>query len=332
MLNKLITKGSKFRETFQTWYFDKYIPTSLSKNFISLDKRKTELLNESLVKNVYSATKAIDSPEIQQLISELEVRLRDHRAQIVPWLESIKPLKGLRILEIGCGNGTSTVALAEQGAIVTAIDIEESLLRNAEERCQIYGVSATFHLMNATEVSTVLAGEAFDMILFYAVLEHMTYTERLIAIRQTFDMLSNGGLWCVIGTPNRLTFYDSHTAMMPFFYWLPDELAIKYASLSPRREFGERFVKIDEPTEEMKLEFARWGRGMSYHEFELALGPLNELTILSSLGEFLRKRDLIYKLASSYRPAGRYASFFRKLYPQINEAFFDPYLDMIIQK
>lgn len=35
-----------------------------------------------------------------------------------------------------------------------------------------------------------------------------------------------------------------------------------------------------------KLEFARWGRGMSYHELELALGSLTDLNIISDLVGF----------------------------------------------
>ena len=36
----------------------------------------------------------------------------------------------------------------------------------------------------------------------------------------------------------------------------------------------------------------RWGRGVSFHEFELAIGPVTELPIVSSLGPWLRRRDI----------------------------------------
>nr|WP_295923779.1 class I SAM-dependent methyltransferase [uncultured Dyadobacter sp.] len=327
-----MTNGSSYKEGLRNWYYDLHIPEKLSRNFISLPADKTALLAESLMANVYSSNKAADSVEVQQQSREMEVRLRNHRTRIIPWLNSVKPLKELRILEIGCGNGTSTVALAEQGAIVTAIDIENGLLKDAEERCRIYGLNATFHLMNATEVAASLSSEKYDIIMFFAVLEHMTYAERLAAISQTYHMLSPGGLWCVIGTPNRLHLYDSHTSLLPFYYWLPDELAIRYASRSPRGEFAARFDQDIEPTEEQKMEFARWGRGMSYHEFELAIGPLSELNIVGSLTGFLKKRDIVYRLASRYSSNGRYKSFLKRLNPNIHECFYDPFLDLIIRK
>ena len=52
-------------------------------------------------------------------------RLSRNRRVIVPWLEHARPLAGARILEIGCGMGASTVALAEQGAEVIGVDIDE---------------------------------------------------------------------------------------------------------------------------------------------------------------------------------------------------------------
>lgn len=254
----------------------------------------------------------------------LATRFSNHRSQVIPWLNSVKPLKGLRILEIGCGNGTSTVALAEQGAIVTAIDIEEGLLRDAQERCRIYDVKASFHLLNATEVATSLAGEEFDMIIFFAVLEHMTYDERQAAILQTYNMLAPGGLWSVIGTPNRLHYFDSHTAMLPFYFWLPDELAIRYASFSARPVFADWFGPANVPTDEQKLEFARWGRGMSYHELELALGPLQDLKIVSSLAAYLKNRDLVYRTIHKFTNNGRYSAFFGRPIPKSMLVFLTP--------
>ena len=42
--------------------------------------------------------------------------------------------EGMRVLEIGCGTGALTIAMAEKGAQVTAIDISPSMLAEAERR------------------------------------------------------------------------------------------------------------------------------------------------------------------------------------------------------
>jgi hypothetical protein len=62
----------------------------------------------------------------------------------------------------------------------------------------------------------------FDYIIFYASLEHMTIEERMSAMRATWGMLSDGDLWCVIETPNRLWYHDGHTSLLPFYMWLPE--------------------------------------------------------------------------------------------------------------
>lgn len=329
MLKKILSHQR--RERVRNWYYDSHVPRELSRNFRSLDHAQEERLIDSLVANCVQPGSARNSAEVRSLSEEMGVRLRNHRTRIIPWLAHLKSLRGLRILEIGCGNGTSTVALAEQGAYVTAVDIEPGLLRDAEARCNTYGLAADFYLMNATEAAGKLAGQQFDLVVFFAVLEHMTYEERLTSIQQTFQMLAPGGMWCIIGTPNRLHLYDSHTSMLPFFYWLPDELAIRYAKFSNRGEFAGRFAKQAEFSEDERLEFARWGRGMSYHEFELALGALDNLKILSSLTDFLRKRDVVYKymVASAEK---QYRSILQARSPGIHSGFFEPFLDLVIMK
>jgi 2-polyprenyl-3-methyl-5-hydroxy-6-metoxy-1,4-benzoquinol methylase len=52
----------------------------------------------------------------------MEFRLQMGRYELIPWLEHTMPLRGKRILEIGCGTGAATVALAEQGANVAALE------------------------------------------------------------------------------------------------------------------------------------------------------------------------------------------------------------------
>jgi 2-polyprenyl-3-methyl-5-hydroxy-6-metoxy-1,4-benzoquinol methylase len=44
----------------------------------------------------------------------------------------------------------------------------------------------------------VLQGRSFDIIIFYASLEHMVHEERLRAIADTWAMLRPGDLWCVV--------------------------------------------------------------------------------------------------------------------------------------
>lgn len=293
---------NKTRDLFRRLYYQKKIPLHIEKNYITVN-------------------------------SDLEAnnRFKDHRMIEIPWLDSVKPLKNSKILEIGCGSGLSTITLAEQGAQVTSIDVNEDYLQVAKKRCEAYGLNVTFYQINATEVYDKLVGTEFDIIVFWAVLEHMTLEERLSAMKDTFSMLPKGGLWCIIGSPNRIHFFDSHTSGLPFFHWLPDELAIKYLQNSNRKEYTNCFQKLTCSQEEM-IHFYRWGRGLSFHEIELALQPISKLNIISTLDSFYSKKGIISSFLFKTITKSKFELYLREQYPLINPCFFRPYLNLIIKK
>ena len=307
-------------------------PQHLSANFRTIDKSALGLVESSLRRNYF--TRFPDGYlgtdwGRNDLENHLSRRLEADRQRIVPWLDAARSLHDASILEIGCGTGGSTVALAEQGAAVTAIDVDVNSLAVASERCRAYGLAVSFAHANATEVHELFAGRRFDYIIFYAALEHMTMDERLSAMSTTWEMLPPGGLWSVIDTPNRLWYYDAHTSLLPFHMWLPDELAFAYSRFSPRDNYRERYREY---TDEAKLDFLRRGRGVSFHEFELAMKPLDGLRIKSSLrlmnepsGSVDRRK---WRRSNDYR----YMSLLRQIAPDVHEGFLQSSLYLIIEK
>jgi 2-polyprenyl-3-methyl-5-hydroxy-6-metoxy-1,4-benzoquinol methylase len=255
--------------------------------------------------------------------NKLDLRLDSDRRLIIPWLDATKPLRGSRILEIGCGTGCSTVALLEQGASVVGIDLDRDALAVARDRCRAYGLTAELLVLNADQIGAVFEPGQFDHIIFFASLEHMTVRERLASLRQAWALLPEGGLLSVVETPNRLWYYDGHTALLPWAHWLPDELALAYARFSPRANFRELF---SEDTETTRAEFARTGRGMSYHEFDLAIGP--DLTVVSSLSSFQGWR---YKPQRSLMERG-YKRWLGWVAPRLHEGWRDDTLFLILRK
>jgi S-adenosylmethionine-dependent methyltransferase len=212
------------------------LPAHLAARYRALGERERAALAEALDAHYFAGC------EPGYLASEPGRRDRDDhlfrrqdvaRAQVVPWLDAASPLEGARVLELGCGTGSATVALAEQGARVTGVDLCERSLAVARRRCELHGVDASCVLGNAVEVLEKQRGERFDLILFYASLEHMTHEERKQALRRAWQLLCPGSLLGVVETPNRLWHYDSHTSFLPFFHWLPDDLAFEYSSRSP---------------------------------------------------------------------------------------------------
>lgn len=266
----------------------------------------------------------------EDLAAHLEGRTNWNRQVVVPWLDSVCQLRGCRILEIGCGTGASTITLAEQGCEVTGIDVNEGNLLAAQERFRIYGLSAKFLCANATELQKHFPFGMFDLIVFFATLEHLTHVERVVAMKDTWAMLKPGGLWGVIETPNRLWWFDHHTALLPFFNWLPDDLALDYAPFSDRA-FMKNYANADH-AEKIKLDFARRGRGVSYHEFDLALGPSASLNVVSALGLYLRKKSFAIRMKSRFSSSWNFEAFLNKHGPRIHPGFYQPNLDLIIRK
>lgn len=137
-------------------------------------------------------------------------------------------------------------------------------------------------------------------------------------------MLPKDGLLAIIETPNRLWFFDQHTSRLPFYNWLPDDLAFAYSRFSPRENFREQYR---EATPERMEHFLR-RRGVSYHEIDLAIAPTETLDTVSSLASYFGWRRRL----RTPRSARRYKAFLRALRPDLHEGSFDPNLDLILRK
>jgi S-adenosylmethionine-dependent methyltransferase len=252
-------------------------------------------------------------------------RLNRDRTEVIPWLNRTRPLDGADVLEIGAGAGASTLSLAEQGAHVTGIDVDAAALARAEKLLTYAGVQATFKQLDAAELAT---GErrSFDLIIFWASLEHMTMDERLRALRDTWRLVRRGGYLAIVETPNRLWPLDMHTSHLPFFQWLPDDLAFAYTRFSTRQQFGGAYNSA----ENEMVEFLRRGRGVSYHEFDIAISP--DVQVASCMQTERRRRNPIRGLAWATSTAGRTERLLHSFAPPRDPAWFQPFLYLALQK
>ena len=132
----------------------------------------------------------------------------------------------------------------------------------------------------------------------------------------------------MIETPNRLWFYDSHTAYLPFFHWLPSEIAIRYCAKCPRPAIA---ALHEDTSASGILRLQRWGRGISFHEFELAIGPLRELSIVSSLGRWRRRHDFAQALKWIVRDYP-YHRLLRWAARDVGAAWLEPYINVVIRR
>ncbi len=318
------SQASSIKQLLANAAYRLLIPSDLAANHRVLSESGRADLEEALRRNYFSQPLNYFAATCDEYLASAEGRsdLADHidrrteifRRRVVPWLAAVRPLPRCRVLEIGCGTGAGTVALAEQGCDVVGVDVNESNLLVAQERCRIYGLEAKFICANATDLHEHFQTGAFDLIIFLATLEHLTYAERISAMRCTWTMLQPGGLWCVVDTPNRLWWFDWHTSNLPFFFAFMKSYA--------------NGVRDDA----VKLDFARRGRGVSYHEFDLAMGPSASLNVVSALDLYLRERSRVFRARWQLSASRRFEAFIRAHGPQIHRGFYQPEIALIIRR
>lgn len=300
------------------------IPDYLVKNQIKLTDLQLAEIEKSIKKNYHQGWRSEENFSGEGYANDLKAhllgRLETDRMKYIPLFNSIIELKGCNILEIGCGTGSSTVALAEQGARVTGIDLDEGALQVARDRCKIYNLDARFIYGDACEIYHSLQDQKFDMVIFFACIEHMTYAERIDSLKKYYGLLPKGSYLSIIETPNRLWYFDKHTSKMPFFHWLPDRVAFDYSKYSNRINFKELYLEY---SDEKLLHFLRRGRGFSFHELEIAFDTsVENLQVVGYL-----KKDFPQDSIES-----KYNELLMLINPQMSKGFSNPYIDIILKK
>jgi ubiquinone/menaquinone biosynthesis C-methylase UbiE len=236
--------------------------------------------------------------EPQEAGQSWEARYEVARDVFVPWVDRAYPLAGKTVLEYGCGTGSVACAFAERSGRHIGYDIDDEGLEEADGYVRRRGLTnVALHSTNATDIFDEVRQHAgqIDVFLLYAVLEHLTVGERLAALRLARDVVRPEGVIAVIETPNRLIDFDFHTSQLPFFDQLPDELALAYAEHSPRPWFRDEMLAARQgDADGGALALARWGRGMSFHEFEIVFGALRERVIAGGYDQDLLAERYVY--------------------------------------
>jgi exopolysaccharide biosynthesis WecB/TagA/CpsF family protein len=130
-------------------------------------------------------------------------------------------LRGMRVLDLGCGNGCYTEELARRAEFVCGIDVHMPHLQAFQQaipRVQGRGEQLPF------------ASDSFDAVTMIEVLEHTECDTTVLA--ECFRVLKPGGL-LVLFVPNKLYPFESHPCHIgglgigpniPLVSWLPDFL------------------------------------------------------------------------------------------------------------
>ena len=100
------------------------------------------------------------------------------------------PLRGARVLDVGCGGGLLSEALAKEGAEVTAIDLAPELVKVARLHGLESGVQVDYRVQSVEDLADEQPG-AFDAVTCMEMLEHVPDPASIL--RACATLLKPGG-------------------------------------------------------------------------------------------------------------------------------------------
>jgi ubiquinone/menaquinone biosynthesis C-methylase UbiE len=108
--------------------------------------------------------------------------------------------QGSRVLEIGCGTGALTGAMASHGAQVTAIDIAPAMLEEARRRVTEIGLQndVDLQLMDASLIGDRFEADSFDLVVSSLAFSEMTPQTRAYVLKACGRILAPGGKLAIL--------------------------------------------------------------------------------------------------------------------------------------
>ena len=116
------------------------------------------------------------------------------------WIESVYPLRGQRVLDVGCGGGILADAMARKGADVLGIDLAEKSLKVAQLHALETQTPRVAYRLVAAEALAIESPGQFDVVTCMEMLEHVPDPASIV--RACATLVKPGG-WVFFSTINR---------------------------------------------------------------------------------------------------------------------------------
>lgn len=151
----------------------------------------------------------VDDAEIAKF-SDLAHRWWDPKGEFRPlheinplrlaWINALAPLAGLKVLDVGCGGGILTEAMARSGADVTGIDLSGKALKVAQMHAYGSPEFSVQYLESSAEDMAASQPQSFDIVTCMEMLEHVPVPSSVV--QACADLVKPGG-WVFFSTINR---------------------------------------------------------------------------------------------------------------------------------
>ena len=151
----------------------------------------------------------VDPAELAKF-SELAHRWWDTESEFKPlhqinplrlaWIQTLAPLAGKKVVDIGCGGGILSDAMARQGAEVLGADLAVKSLKVAQLHALEAGTQGVqYREVSAEDLAQEQAGQ-YDVVTCMEMLEHVPYPASVVKACST--LVKPGG-WVFFSTLNR---------------------------------------------------------------------------------------------------------------------------------
>jgi glycine/sarcosine N-methyltransferase len=120
-----------------------------------------------------------------------------NKAQLSFVMNEMGSLKGKTILDAGCGSGELAYALAQKGALIHAIDLNDALLTEARKNRSHVGI--VYHKADMLHIDQLFGNSTFDgVICFGNTLVHLLYHRQISDFfSHVKTVLKPGGIFCI---------------------------------------------------------------------------------------------------------------------------------------
>jgi len=142
---------------------------------------------------------------------------------------------GKRLLDFGCGCGSSTLVLARllPQTTIVGVELEGQFLELARKRAKHFGLD-NIEFVASPDPASLPDLQPLDFIVLSAVYEHLLPRERGPLMRALWKNLAPDGVLFLDQTPHRYWPIEAHTTGLPLLNYLPDRWARRIAPLTNR--------------------------------------------------------------------------------------------------